>query len=193
MGDRDRVLSNDESLAGSSSQGDLEGRTPTTIFELPPPSSAAGGMRVANSAKNLTEIGPDSLGARYPSRWSFRHVVTLVQKPRIGAEVLKAVLGELASNSVNVVRLERLSAQELAALQIPVCLPDGLEEPIKLKEDLQKVSKMHGADVGFQADDIARWSRRLIVFDMDSTQTQQEVIDEMAKIAGVEDEVKEIT
>eukprot|EP00933_Yihiella_yeosuensis_P035240 TRINITY_DN28731_c0_g1_i3.p1 TRINITY_DN28731_c0_g1~~TRINITY_DN28731_c0_g1_i3.p1 ORF type:complete len:251 (+),score=52.83 TRINITY_DN28731_c0_g1_i3:256-1008(+) len=50
-----------------------------------------------------------------------------------------------------------------------------------------------GADVAFQKDDVDRWMRRLIVFDMDSTLIQQEVIDELAKIAGVEHEVKSIT
>lgn len=35
--------------------------------------------------------------------------------------------------------------------------------------------------------------RRLVVFDMDSTLIQQEVIDELAKMAGVEHEVKTIT
>jgi len=35
--------------------------------------------------------------------------------------------------------------------------------------------------------------RRLVVFDMDSTLIQQEVIDELAKLAGVETEVKKIT
>ena len=34
--------------------------------------------------------------------------------------------------------------------------------------------------------------RRLVVFDMDSTLIQQEVIDELAKYAGVESQVKAI-
>ena len=48
-------------------------------------------------------------------------------------------------------------------------------------------------DVAFQADDIYRRNRRLIVFDMDSTLIQCEVIDELAKAAGVGEQVAEIT
>jgi phosphoserine phosphatase len=47
--------------------------------------------------------------------------------------------------------------------------------------------------VAFQADDIYRRNRRLIVFDMDSTLIQCEVIDELAKAAGVGDQVAAIT
>merc|ERR1712032_1009393 len=45
----------------------------------------------------------------------------------------------------------------------------------------------------FQRDDLDRWMRRLVIFDMDSTLIEGEVIDELAKLAGVEDEVKAIT
>ena len=38
-----------------------------------------------------------------------------------------------------------------------------------------------------------RRNRRLVVFDMDSTLIEEEVIDELASLAGVGDEVKEIT
>jgi phosphoserine phosphatase SerB len=55
------------------------------------------------------------------------------------------------------------------------------------------LSKTLGVDIAFQKDDVDRWMRRLVVFDMDSTLIQQEVIDELARYAGVEDEVKTIT
>merc|ERR1719301_267983 len=70
-------------------------------------------------------------------------------------------------------------------------LPCGFED--ELKNRLLATSREVGADIAFQEDNVERWGRRLIVFDMDSTLIQQEVIDEMAKIAGVEEEVKEIT
>lgn len=48
-------------------------------------------------------------------------------------------------------------------------------------------------DIAFQNDDIYRRTRRLVVFDMDSTLIEAEVIDELAKEAGVGSQVAEIT
>src|SRR5690606_8908896 len=48
-------------------------------------------------------------------------------------------------------------------------------------------------DIAYQEDNIFRRHRRLVVFDMDSTLIEAEVIDELAKEAGVGDEVSRIT
>jgi phosphoserine phosphatase len=48
-------------------------------------------------------------------------------------------------------------------------------------------------DIAFQRESIYRRNRRLFAFDMDSTLIQAEVIDELAKMAGVGEEVVEIT
>jgi phosphoserine phosphatase len=48
-------------------------------------------------------------------------------------------------------------------------------------------------DVAFQRESIYRRNRRLVAFDMDSTLIQAEVIDELAKLHGVGDQVSAIT
>jgi phosphoserine phosphatase len=48
-------------------------------------------------------------------------------------------------------------------------------------------------DIAFQRDDLFRRNRRLAVFDMDSTLIEAEVIDELAKAAGVGEQVAAIT
>lgn len=48
-------------------------------------------------------------------------------------------------------------------------------------------------DIAFQKDDLFRRNRRLAVFDMDSTLIEAEVIDELAKAAGVGEQVAAIT
>jgi phosphoserine phosphatase len=48
-------------------------------------------------------------------------------------------------------------------------------------------------DIAFQHESIYRRNRRLFAFDMDSTLIQGEVIDELAKMAGVGEEVSKIT
>jgi len=124
-----------------------------------------------------------------------RHVITLVQKPQIARQTLKAVLDSLAQRGINILKIERLSVKSTAALQITVSLPEGLDPrgPGGYTEELNQIASSCGADLAFQRDDVSRWMRRLIVFDMDSTLIQQEVIDELARIAGVEAEVKAIT
>src|SRR5690625_6148686 len=56
-----------------------------------------------------------------------------------------------------------------------------------------EISQELGVDISFQEDNIYRRNRRLVVFDMDSTLIQQEVIDEIAREAGVYDEVSAVT
>jgi len=48
-------------------------------------------------------------------------------------------------------------------------------------------------DIAFQEDDVYRRTRRLVCFDMDSTLIEAEVIDELARAAGVGEQVAEIT
>jgi len=48
-------------------------------------------------------------------------------------------------------------------------------------------------DVAFQHDNVYRRNRRLVAFDMDSTLIQTEVSDELARLAGVGDQVAAIT
>ena len=48
-------------------------------------------------------------------------------------------------------------------------------------------------DIAFQRESIFRRNRRLFAFDMDSTLIQGEVIDELARMAGVADKVVAIT
>jgi phosphoserine phosphatase len=51
----------------------------------------------------------------------------------------------------------------------------------------------HGVQVVLQKNHVARRYKRLVVFDMDSTLIQQEVIDEIAARLGVQDKVSAIT
>ncbi len=63
----------------------------------------------------------------------------------------------------------------------------------KVKTDLISISNAHQVDMALIKDDIWRRNKRLIVFDMDSTLIQSEVIVEMAKVHGVGEEVHNIT
>ncbi|KAL7747670.1 Phosphoserine phosphatase [Sorochytrium milnesiophthora] len=75
-------------------------------------------------------------------------------------------------------------------------LPESMPELLSIdqfRQDLFAIGRMHGADISIQVSNVFRRSKRLVVFDMDSTLIQQEVIDEIARFAGVVDQVAEIT
>ena len=66
-------------------------------------------------------------------------------------------------------------------------------EPQALRAGLLALAQEGQADIGWQPDDLQRQHRRLAVFDMDSTLIQAEVIDELAKAAGIGERVAAIT
>ena len=62
-----------------------------------------------------------------------------------------------------------------------------------MRAALARLTEDHDVDIAFQHDTIYRKNRRVVCFDMDSTLIQTEVIDELAKLAGVGDQVQKIT
>jgi phosphoserine phosphatase len=66
-------------------------------------------------------------------------------------------------------------------------------DPAALRAEFLSVAQELNVDIAFQRDSLFRRNRRLAVFDMDSTLIEAEVIDELAKAAGVGEQVAEIT
>jgi len=62
-----------------------------------------------------------------------------------------------------------------------------------LRAEFLQISADMNVDIAFQEETVLRRNRRLVVFDMDSTLIDAEVIDELAKEAGVGEQVSEIT
>lgn len=58
---------------------------------------------------------------------------------------------------------------------------------------IQSICALHEVDMALIPQKVRATIQKLVVFDMDSTLIQQEVIDEMAKEYGIEDQVKAIT
>jgi phosphoserine phosphatase len=62
-----------------------------------------------------------------------------------------------------------------------------------MRSSLAALTQEHDIDVAFQHDSVYRRNRRMVAFDMDSTLIRTEVIDELATLAGVGEQVQAIT
>jgi phosphoserine phosphatase len=120
-----------------------------------------------------------------------RYVITAIA-PALGPAHLHAIASTLASEGANIEKIGRLSEDTLASVEIQARLPAGRDAEI-LKKTLLGVATNAGFDVSLQRESLYRRSKRLVVMDMDSTLIRIEVIDELARAAGVGEAVSRIT
>lgn len=128
-----------------------------------------------------------------------QRIITLLGR-RITAEQLSKVAAVIAKNKLNIDVINRLSGRvsvnntatpQAACVQITVS--GKINNPGVLRRKLLEIHADTGIDISFYVDDIYRHARRLVVFDMDSTLIQGEAIDELADVAGIGDQVAQIT
>lgn len=117
-------------------------------------------------------------------------VFTIIGRDKVG--ILKAITNALANFRVRIERMHHLARGEFVALELWVDASE-LRDLGLLKEVIQKTCDEVGFDTIIQPDSPFRQRRRLVVFDMDSTIIEGEVIDELARAARVDDRVSEIT
>lgn len=123
---------------------------------------------------------------------SEKFIVTCVSPHIVTASFIADLAQILAKYKINIERIDKVSPREFSSMEISTSIPKTLDTKA-LKSDLMQVSTMHKIDVAFLKDNVFRRNKRMIVFDMDSTLIQAEVIDELAELCGVGSEVKEIT
>lgn len=128
-----------------------------------------------------------------------RHVVTLLTRA-VTAEQLQRVSSITARHGLDIERIDRLSCRP--SMDVPVDRSKGCVEfsvrgepadAAALRADFLGAADDLNVDIAYQRDTLFRRNRRLAVFDMDSTLIEAEVIDELAKVAGVGERVSEIT
>ena len=128
-----------------------------------------------------------------------RHIITLLAR-MISAEHLAAVTRVVAENQLNIDRIDRLSGRiplEGVLDQSKACVEFSVRGDVAdsaaFRQQLTELTAGFEIDIAFQEDNMFRRNRRLVAFDMDSTLIEAEVIDELAKAAGVGEQVAEIT
>ncbi len=121
-----------------------------------------------------------------------RFVLSCVSRDLITPAFMRDIAEVLSKNSINIMRIDNMNGSDFSAVDILT----RAEKPVnfnEIKTSLLTISNTHKIDVAFLKDNVFRYNKRLIVFDMDSTLIQAEVIDEMAKVHGVGDKVIKIT
>jgi phosphoserine phosphatase len=148
---------------------------------------------------NFTLVAKADLDEWISSQGKDQFIVTILGRA-ISANHIARVSSIVAQHGLNVDRIERLSGR----LSLAVHSPDANAcVELTLSGDSSSEQSMRAAflatahdlkiDIAFQRESIFRRNRRLFAFDMDSTLIEGEVIDELAKLAGVAGEVVKVT
>lgn len=121
-----------------------------------------------------------------------KFILNCVAPDTLTASFLGDLSTTLAKYQINILRIDKVSPKNFSGLEISTNVPTNVDWKM-VKADLISVSNLHKIDVAFLKDNVFRRSKRLVVFDMDSTLIQTEVIDEMADILGMGNEIRAIT
>jgi phosphoserine phosphatase len=143
-----------------------------------------------------------ALGREAVDHWlhglGHRHFIITLLGRAITADQVARVSGIIAGHGMNIERIDRLTGQ-ISPAEVPVnaCIElnvvgDETRETA-MRAEFLKLAHELSIDIAFQRESIFRRNRRLFCFDMDSTLIQAEVIDELAKMAGVGEQVAKIT
>ncbi|WP_330182508.1 phosphoserine phosphatase SerB [Nocardia sp. NBC_01503] len=160
------------------------------------------------------EIGANSVaGARLST-----HAVVVLGSP-VTARAFSAISRKLAEQRVNIDSIRGIADYPVTGLELMVTVPssdadtvsngvtrepsvvtqasasglDAGDAETTLRTMLAVVAAKESVDIAVERAGLARRSKRLIVFDVDSTLIQGEVIEMLAAHAGVEDEVRAVT
>lgn len=128
-----------------------------------------------------------------------RFILTLLAR-RIKATHIAQVARVIADNDLNIDNIVRLSGR------VPLMHPEAktkacvefslkgeLRDNAAFRAQLMNVCSELDIDIAVQEDGLFRRNRRLVCFDMDSTLISTEVIDELARLKGVGEQVSAVT
>ncbi|MEW2480986.1 phosphoserine phosphatase SerB [Mycobacterium sp. NPDC051198] len=119
------------------------------------------------------------------------HTIVVLGRP-ITAEAFSVVARAVAGLGVNIDTIRGVSDYPVTGLELRVSVPAGAAYS-QLQTALAQVAVDEGVDIALEDYSLARRAKRLIVFDVDSTLIQGEVIEMLAARAGMEAQVAAVT
>lgn len=147
----------------------------------------------------FTPVSEDDYESWVAMQGRKRYILTLLGRT-ISAANLESLARIITGHGLSIDGINRLSGRR--SFVHPPAMPRSCVEfsvrgtPVDIsamRAALLELSREQAIDIGFQEDNAFRRIRRLVCFDMDSTLIRTEVIDELAKRAGVGEEVAAIT
>ena len=133
-------------------------------------------------------VEPYEAGRRNPNKKPM--ILTVMGHDRPG--IVAAVSKKCARSSVNIESIKMIARGDYIAMELSLDGSD-LKDVGLFREEYYTFSEQTGLDVSLRDGDVFSKPKRVVVFDCDSTLIQEEVIDEMAEIAGVGAHVKDVT
>ncbi|MDQ3760196.1 MAG: phosphoserine phosphatase SerB [Actinomycetota bacterium] len=159
---------------------------PEDLQEAAEQAMASIGMQVE------VEVGADAVGAT--ARGS-THVVLVLGRP-VTARAFTETTRALAALNINIDAIRRIADYPVTGLELLVSVPsngDREAADAALRSTLVGVAAQGEVDLAVERVGIARRAKRLVVFDVDSTLVQGEVIEKLAEHAGCGAEVSAVT
>lgn len=147
----------------------------------------------------FTPVTEDNYTNWVSSQGKARYIITLIGR-KLTAIQLSKITTVLHEQNLNIDIINRLSGRvplDVSHVQTRACVEFSVRGTPRDMNEMRKcfmeISSEFAIDIAFQEDNPYRRNRRLVCFDMDSTLIQTEVIVELAKYAGVGQQVHEIT
>lgn len=161
----------------------------------PPGGDDAEAALRARTADAMDALGMTTVfarGADGRQRPGSTHAVVLLGSP-VSAEAFAAVAAALAEQGGNIDSIRGVADYPLTGLELMVSVAESDGADLALRQSLGRVAADYPIDVAVERSGLARRAKRVIVFDVDSTLIQGEVIEMLAAEAGREDEVAAVT
>ena len=163
-------------------------RDPEGLQETVEQAMASVGMQV--DVKIGAAIGDDPFAM---GRGDSSHVLVVLGRP-VTARAFSEVARRLASLGANIDSIRSVADYPVTGLELYVSVSqDTPEADAALREVLADAASEAAIDIAVERAGITRRAKRLVVFDVDSTLIQGEVIEMLGAHAGVEPEVRQIT
>lgn len=118
------------------------------------------------------------------------HTIVVLGRP-ITAAAFGVVAGAAAELGVNIDLIRGISDYPVTGLELRVSVPIGVGDELRTR--LAQIAAEQSVDIAVENYSLERKAKRLIVFDVDSTLIQGEVIEMLAARAGAAEEVAAIT
>ncbi|WP_245856849.1 phosphoserine phosphatase SerB [Actinoalloteichus hoggarensis] len=121
------------------------------------------------------------------------HALVVLGSP-LSARAFTMVARGLAAEGVNIDSIRRVADYPVTGLELLVSADGGdTQSDARLVSAMTGVATKAGVDIAVERAGLARRAKRLVVFDVDSTLIQGEVIEMLAAKAGREAEVRAVT